>query len=78
MDSVSAANASISAHMNAASVKAAHCKKCDSRMVAWVQNKAGKWYLANALIGVPGKVIPLSHRPHFLTCGKTKDLGANI
>lgn len=70
MDNVSAANASMSSRINAAAVKGAHCKKCDSTLVAWAQSKkSGKWYLCDATIGPAGKVLPSPHLPHFKTCG---------
>ena len=28
--------------------KTAKCKRCGSEQVAWIQSKAGKWYLAEA------------------------------
>ena len=69
-----AANASMSQAKAAASVKPAHCQNCDAYYVAWAKSaRTGKWYLADAIAGVPGKVIPMPRRPHFKTCTKDKE-----
>jgi hypothetical protein len=70
MDNVSAANASMAQQKASASVNSATCKRCGCTSVAWVQSsKTQKWYLSESILGTPGKVIPLAHRPHFKVCG---------
>lgn len=69
MDMNARAATQLSAERAAAGVKPARCGDCNARC-AWVQSKrTGKWYLADALMGGPGKVIPQPQRPHFKTCG---------
>jgi hypothetical protein len=72
MDSVSAANHSLSSGNAAAARPAVTCDKCGRGSLAWVQSKkTGKWYLAEGTRGVgvpPGKVVPVSWNPHFKHC----------
>lgn len=71
MDSHTAAMHSLSSGNAAAAVPAATCKRCGSNRVAWVQSKAGKWYLAEGTGGLgvqPGKVVPVKWNAHFKNC----------
>lgn len=69
MDNNTAANAAISASIARDSVKSAKCRDCGTHYVAWVTSKrTGRNYLADAIAGTAGKVIPAAHRPHFKTC----------
>lgn len=68
-DNNAAAAVSMSRHLAAASVPSATCDRCGSRLVAWVTStRTGKRYLADAIYGKNGGVIPSRHRPHFKTC----------
>jgi hypothetical protein len=51
-------------------VNEAVCKEKCGAPVAWFFSKRkGSWYLADAIIdSTSGKVIPMGHKPHFLTC----------
>lgn len=46
--------------------KTTKCKNCGSTNVEWRQSKAGKWYLAELLVGIRGHVY--SDGPHYRAC----------
>lgn len=63
MDFNAAANAAISQSIAAQSVRPSHCRRCDSHLVVWTKGKHNRFYLVDATIGTPGKVIP-TRTPH--------------
>lgn len=72
MDTTSRGNAAIAASIARDSVSSARCRDCGSVLVAWVSNRAGKRYLADATSVGGGRVLPMKHLPHFKSCNGSR------